>query len=145
MQVEIKKLYEESKLPTQGSEYAAGYDVYAYIPEGAVSIPPHQTKLISTGIALATPVGYASFLYARSGLATKQGVRPANCVGVIDADYRGEVFMGAHNDTDEIRTVTNGDRIGQLIIAPVEHIEWKEVSELDVTKRGAGGFGSTGL
>ena len=133
-------------MPTIGSEYAAGQDLYAAFPQESdrVTIPAHKTVMIPTGIAIAIPHGYWGGVYARSGLATKQGLRPANCVGVIDSDYRGEVFVALHNDSEDPKLVRNGDRIAQLIIHKVELFEWEEVFELDETERNAGGFGSTG-
>ena len=109
-----------------------------------VTIAPHATAMIGTGLALAIPAGYFGGVFARSGLASKQGLRPANCVGVIDADYRGECTVALHNDTDEVRTVAPGDRIAQLVILPFLAAEFAEADALDETDRGAGGFGSTG-
>jgi dUTP pyrophosphatase len=154
--MDIKILREEAKLPTLGSEYAAGYDLYAAISlekdpagdtvAGQIEIPPHETRMIPTGIAIAIPEGYWGGIYARSGLATKQGLRPANCVGVIDADYRGEIFVALHNDTNEFRYVYTGDRIAQLVFSMVGRVDcWNPVEELPSTERGEGGFGSTGL
>lgn len=166
MQIKVKKLNPCSKLPTRGSEYAAGYDLYA---DEDAEIEPGQTKLISTGIAVEIPEGYFGGIYARSGLATKQGLRPANCVGVIDSDYRGTVCVALHNDnkgyrmeevTDEnyeyvrdvlidntyysTKKIKKGDRIAQLIIQKFEPVTFEEVDELSDTDRGEGGFGSTG-
>lgn len=138
----FKKLTPTAKLPTQGSKYAAGYDAYADIEE-PIEIKPHETAKISTGLAAAIPEDYWLGLFARSGLATKQGLRPANCVGVIDPDYRGPIIMAVHNDSDIPRVINPEDRIGQLIILP--RYEWNitEVEELDTTDRAEGGFGST--
>ena len=128
-----------------GSADAAGYDLYACPADGqCVTIAPHVTAMIGTGLALAIPAGYFGGVFARSGLASKQGLRPANCVGVIDADYRGECTVALHNDTDEVRTVAPGDRIAQLVILPFLAAEFAEADALDETDRGAGGFGSTG-
>lgn len=143
MEIKLKKLNEKAILPTTGSEKAAGYDLYACINE-SLEILPHQTAKIGTGIAMALPDGYFGAVYARSGLATKQGLRPANCVGVIDSDYRGEYIVALHNDSDETRTVNNEDRIAQLVVMPYLNFEIKQVEELDETARGEGGFGSTG-
>ncbi len=144
MKIQIKKLHANAMLPTRGSSAAAGYDLYACI-DGAVTIAPHTTEKIGTGLAVAVPDGYFGAVFARSGLATKQGLRPANCVGVCDADYRGEYIVALHNDTDEPRTVQCGDRIAQLVILPFLPAEFEEIDELSETARGAGGFGSTGI
>lgn len=145
LRVKIKKLYEDAKIPTKGSEKAAAYDVYAHlIGQPVVSIPPHKTVKIGTGVAMALPEGYFMGVYARSGLATKEGLRPANCVGVCDEDYRGEYIVAIHNDSDEERTIYHGDRIGQIILQKRYDVEFEEVDELDETARGEGGFGSTG-
>ena len=143
MKIEIKKLRENAKIPTRGSEYAAGYDLYACL-DAAATIKPHETEKIGTGLAIAVPEGYFGAIFARSGLATKKGLRPANCVGVADSDYRGEYIVPLFNDTDEIRTVEPGERIAQLVVMPFLAVEFEEAQELDETKRGAGGFGSTG-
>ena len=143
MQIQIKKLREGAQLPTRGSEKAAGYDLYACLDE-AVTILPHTTAKIGTGLALAVPDGYFGAVFARSGLAAKQSLRPANCVGVCDADYRGEYIVALHNDGEVERIVAPGDRIAQLVVMPFLSVEFDEVAELDETERGAGGFGSTG-
>jgi dUTP pyrophosphatase len=152
--MDIKILREEAKLPTLGSEYAAGYDLYAAISletdpagdtvAGQIEIPPHETRMIPTGIAIAIPEGYWGGIYARSGLATKQGLRPANCVGVCDSDYRGEYIVAIHNDTNEPKTIKSGERIAQMILLPYIPMTFTEVDELSDTNRGEGGFGSTG-
>lgn len=154
--MDIKLLRKEAQIPTLGSAAAAGYDLYAAIkPEvgpdgefyaGQIEIPPHETRMIPTGIALAIPESFWGGIYARSGLATKQGLRPANCVGVVDADYRGEIFVALHNDTENYRYIYNGDRIAQLVFHPTARVidGFKQVEELDSTDRGEGGFGSTG-
>lgn len=142
--VKIKKLKENAVLPSRGSSYAAGYDLYACLDEESIVVPAHSTVKIGTGLAMAIQEGYWLGIYARSGLATKQGMRPANCVGVVDSDYRGEVIVAIHNDTDEGRLINNGDRIAQGII----HMQYDwvidVVNELDETERADGGFGSTG-
>ena len=145
MRIQLKKLRESAVLPRRGSDYAAGYDLYA-APEsgGAVTIAPHKTAMIGTGLAAAIPAGYFGGIFARSGLASKQGLRPANCVGVVDADYRGEICVALHNDTDDTRTVQPGDRIAQLVILPLLAADFDETDSLPETDRGAGGFGSTG-
>ena len=145
MYIKIQKLREGARIPHRGSDFAAGYDLYAAPAESAaVTIAPHATAMIGTGLAAAIPAGYFGGIFARSGLASKQGLRPANCVGVVDADYRGEIAVALHNDTDEPRTVQPGDRIAQLVILPFLAAEFDETDTLPETDRGAGGFGSTG-
>ena len=141
--VSVKRLDPRAKLPAYGSADAAGADLYA-LTDGPVTIAPGQTVLIHTGLALAIPQGYVGLVYARSGLATKQGLAPANKVGVIDADYRGELMVSLHNHSGEERTVEHGDRIAQLVIAPYLTARFQEAEELGDTARGSGGFGSTG-
>lgn len=146
MEIKIKKLYEDSQIPTRGSEYAAGYDLYAHLGEiDAVCILPHQTLKIGTGVAIQPPKDTFGAVFARSGLATKQGLRPANCVGVCDYDYTGEYIIAIHNDSDEERIIENGERIGQVVFIPYVNVSFVEVTELEETERGAGGFGSTGV
>lgn len=141
----VNKLNNDSIVPTKGSAYAAGIDLYAYIESGAVDIPAGATVKIGTGIAAEIPVGCFGGVFARSGLAAKRGLRPSNCVGVVDSDYRGEIIVAIHNDSDKCETVHNGDRIAQLVIMPYINVSLQEVEELSDTKRGAGGFGSTGV
>lgn len=141
--VKIKKLRDNAIVPTYGSEFAAGADLYAALDE-AVTIEPGETKLIPTGLAFAIPEGYAGFVYARSGLASKRGLAPANKVGVIDADYRGEVMTALHNHGKEPQTIEPGERIAQMVIAPYITADFILSEELDNTERGEGGFGSTG-
>lgn len=143
MKIEVKKLFPEAKMPTYGSDFAAGADLYAAESE-SVSIAPGQTVLIHTGIAMRIPEGYGGFLYARSGLATKKGLAPANKVGVIDSDYRGEIMVALFNQSSQTQCVEPGERIAQLVIAPFLKASFFEVEELDETRRGEGGFGSTG-
>lgn len=143
MTLNIKRLTETAKIPTRGSDMAAGYDLYADTAE-AITIPPHETVLVSTGITIEIPEGYFGAIFARSGLASKRGLRPANCVGVVDPDYRGAWMIAVHNDTDEMRTVEAGERIAQMVVMPYLSIDFEEVEELSETKRGDGGFGSTG-
>lgn len=143
MILNIKKLNDLAKTPTFGSEFSAGADLYAATSYD-IEIWPEETVKIDTGIAVAIPEGYFGAIYARSGLATKQGLRPANCVGVIDSDYRGPVMVALHNDSNVRQIVPAGSRIAQLIISPAPKFEFQEVEELDDTKRGEGGFGSTG-
>lgn len=143
MRIEIKKLRENAVLPTRGSAYAAGYDLYACI-DAPVVIASGETKMVGTGLSVAVPEGYFGAVFARSGLASKQGIRPANCVGVCDSDYRGEYTVALHNDSALPSTISAGDRIAQLVVMPFLEIEFDEVDELPITARGAGGFGSTG-
>ena len=143
--VQIKKLKSQATLPTSGSRYAAGYDLYACLDgDGEVTIPAHRTVKIGTGLAVALPEGTFGAIFARSGLATKEGLRPANCVGVIDSDYRGECIVSVHNDSGVERTVRTGERIAQLVLLPFLPMQFEEVDALEDTERGAGGFGSTG-
>ena len=141
MKIKIKKLDPKAVIPTRGSDAAAGVDLHA--PKALV-IHPNSNGVISTGLAVEIPDGYFGAIFARSGMATRKGLRPANCVGVIDSDYRGEIKVVLHNDSDIIRPVQEGDRVAQLIILPYEPIEFDEVDELNDTDRGIGGFGSTG-
>lgn len=143
MRLKIKKLNEKAIIPTRGSEYAAGYDLYACI-DSQVVIMPHQTVKIGTGLAIEIPEGYFGAIFARSGLATKHGLRPANCVGICDSDYRGEYIVGLHNDTDTPQIINSMERIAQLVVIPYLTVDFEEVDELSDTKRGDGGFGSTG-
>ena len=143
MEINIKLLNENAKVPTRGSEYAAGYDLYA-ATDYDIEIAPHSTVKIGTGISVELPNGTFGAIFARSGLATKKGLRPANCVGVCDSDYRGEYIVPMHNDTDEVMTIASGERIAQLIVMPFVGIKFNIVDELTETKRGDGGFGSTG-
>ena len=142
--LEIKKLSENAKMPTKGSEEAAGYDLYAATTSD-VWVRPHQTEKISTDLAIALPKGTFGAIFARSGIATKQGLRPANCVGVIDSDYRGPVIVAIHNDLNDPQLIPRGARVAQLVILPYITPEIIEVDELDKTERGEGGFGHSGL
>jgi len=141
--IKIKKLHPKAIIPTYGSEEAAGADLYACLEE-AVTIQPGQTCMIPTGLAMELPRGYAGLIYARSGLASKRGLAPANKVGVIDSDYRGQFIVALHNHSAAAQTVGYGERIAQLVIAPVITPGFTEVEELGATDRGTGGFGSTG-
>lgn len=143
VKVNVKKLDEKAVLPSYGSAYAAGADLYARA-EGGVTIQPHGTVLVHTGISMEIPQGLVGLVYARSGLASKRNLAPANKVGVIDCDYRGEIMVALHNHGDEPQTISDGERIAQLVIAPYFTAEYSEVEELSATVRGAGGFGSTG-
>ena len=143
MKLNFKKLDERAKAPNYGSEYAAGADLYA-VTDGEVTIAPSETKFIRTGIAMEIPVGMVGLIYARSGLACKKGLAPANKVGVIDSDYRGEIMVALHNHGTEPQVIATGERIAQMVIAPFYTAEYTEVEELSDTVRGVGGFGSTG-
>lgn len=143
MHVKVKKLTETSKLPTRGSVFSAGFDLYAD-NNVDITIHTHETRKIGTGLALEIPDGYYGAIFARSGLATKEGLRPANCVGICDSDYRGEYIVAIHNDSNEDRVIEPKERIAQLIIMQYPHITFEEVDELSDTSRGEGGFGSTG-
>ena len=143
LEIALKKLRQNARIPTRGSASAAGYDLYACLDEPVI-IDPHKTVKIGTGFTAALPEGYFAACFARSGLASRQGLRPANCVGVVDSDYRGEYIVALYNDSDEPRTVKDGDRIAQLVIMPYLAVQFEEVEELSETERGAGGFGSTG-
>lgn len=143
MEIKFKKLSDLAIEPTRGSTAAAGYDLYAAV-EKRVIIPAHETEKVSTEIAFELPEGTFGAIFARSGLATKQGLRPANCVGVIDSDYRGPVIVALHNDTDTAKLIEPNDRIAQLVVMPYVSFDLKEVDDLSETERGNGGFGSTG-
>ena len=144
MDISVKKLREDATLPTRGSEYAAGYDLYAAIDKTVV-IRPHETQKIGTGLAFSLPDNTFAAVFARSGLATKEGLRPANCVGVCDSDYRGEYIVALHNDTDSEKFINPGERIAQMVLMPYIPMMFEEVESLDKTERGEGGFGSTGV
>ena len=143
MKISIKRLSDTAHLPERGSAGAAGYDLYADL-SSPVTIPPHETAMISTGLALQIPEGYFGGIFARSGLASKEGLRPANCTGVVDSDYRGPVTVALHNDSASPRVVTPGERIAQLLILPFLEAEFVPREELEESARGGGGFGSTG-
>ena len=142
--VNFKKLDKNAHAPTYGSEFAAGADLYALTGGETVRFKPGETKMIHTGIAVEIPEGYAGLVYARSGIATKRGLAPANKVGVIDSDYRGEVMVSLHNHSNEEQEIADGERIAQLVIAPFLAAEFTVCDELTATQRGDGGFGSTG-
>lgn len=147
MSIKIKRLNENAIIPTKGSVGSAGFDLYACLDE-KVEIPVGKTVKIGTGWAIAIPRGFFGAIFARSGLATKKGLRPANCVGVGDSDYRGEYIVALHNDSDTTQVVEPGERIAQLILLtycePLGGAAFEEVDSLDDTERGTGGFGSTG-
>ena len=141
--IRVKKLHPGAKLPTYGSAEAAGADLYACL-EGSVTIAPGESAWIPTGIAMEVPKSCAGLIYARSGLACKRGLAPANKVGVVDSDYRGQVVVVLHNHGNQPQTVENGERIAQMVITPVVTPAYVESEELDDSQRGSGGFGSTG-
>ena len=143
IQIKIKKLNKNAKMPTYGTEFAAGADLYALLEE-PVEIKPNETKFISTGISFEIPSGTVALVFARSGLSCKQGLAPANKVGVVDSDYRGEVMVALHNHSTEVRVVENGDRVAQVMFAPYLKGEFEEVDNLEKSFRGEKGFGSTG-
>ncbi len=143
MQVRIKKLNEKAVIPTYGTDFSAGADLYN--PEGNdILIKPHETVMIKLGFAIEIPEGYAGLVFARSGLASKRGIAPANKVGVVDSDYRGECMVALHNHSEADVTVEGGERVAQLVIVPFLKAEFEEADELSETCRGGGGFGSTG-
>ena len=141
-QIKIKKLKDNVVLPTYGSDKAAGADLHACTYNNII-ILPHTTAMIPTGLAMELPEGYFGAIFARSGLAVKQGLRPANCVGVVDEDYRGEVMVALHNDTDKVEIIFPNERIAQLVLLPYTQCDFVE-DKLSETERGDGGFGSTG-
>ena len=141
--INVKKLRPDAQLPAYGTEFSAGADLRACL-DAPLTLRPGETKLISIGIAMEIPEGYAGLVFARSGLATKRGLAPANKVGVIDADYRGEIMVALHNHGAEAQTVGHGERIAQLVVTPFLAVDYEEADELTDTARGAGGFGSTG-
>lgn len=143
MKVKVKKLKDTATIPTRGSKFAAGYDLYACI-ENNIQIPAHQTVKIGTGLSFELPEGYFAAIVARSGLATKESLRPANCIGICDEDYRGEYIVALHNDSDLTRIVSPNERIAQMILLPYQNIEFNEIETLNETDRGSGGFGSSG-
>lgn len=143
--IKVKLLFDDAIVPTRGTEYSAGFDLYSHLEDEEVWIQPNETKKIGTGIATAIPEGWFGGIFARSGLATKQGLRPANCVGVIDSDYRGEVIVAIHNDSDKPQCIKNNDRIAQLVVIPFWDGPIVVKEDLDETERGEGGFGSTGV
>ena len=144
MIVKVKKLDERATLPTYGSAYAAGADLYALVEGESLTIEAGETVLVRTGLSVEIPEGYVGLIYARSGLATKKGLAPANKVGVIDSDYRGEVKVALFNQSGAAQTILAEERIAQLVIAPYLAVEYREADVLSDTARGEGGFGSTG-
>lgn len=143
--VKIKKLYEDTILPTRADNGSAGMDLYAHLNNDYMRvIKPHTTEMISVGFAMETPNNTYGAIFARSGLASKKGLRPANAVGVVDSTYRGEVFVALHNDTDKTQQIMNGDRIAQMIIMEYPTVGIIETDTLSETERGNGGFGHSG-
>ena len=143
--IKIKKLYEDTKLPTRADEGSAGMDLYAHLNNDFMRvIKPHTTEMISVGFAMETPKNTYGAIFARSGLASKKNLRPANCVGVVDSTYRGEIFVALHNDSDVPQQIMNGDRIAQLIIMEYPTVGIIETDTLSETERGTNGFGSSG-
>ena len=143
VKVSFRRVSALARIPTRGSEKAAGYDLYAALEE-PVRIAPHETVKIDTGLQFEIPDGYFAAIYARSGIDAKEGLRPANCTGVCDSDYRGNYIVALHNDSEKTRTVEPGERIAQMVVIPYLSVSFEEVDELSGTERGAGGFGSTG-
>ena len=141
--INVKKLNDLAKLPTRGSEYAAGYDLYAATSYN-IEIQPHTTVKIGTGLSFELPQGTFAAIFPRSGIATKRGLRPANCVGVCDSDYRGEYIVALHNDTNEVQIIEPQERIAQMILLPFVEMSFNEVNELSDTVRGRSGFGDSG-
>ena len=142
--VPVRKLREGATLPKYGSAEAAGADLYACLDTSHVIFAPHETIMIPTGIAMGIPAGYVGLIYARSGIACKRGLAPANKVGVIDSDYRGEIMVALHNHAGEPRQIDNGERIAQMVVTPYLSVQFEQVDALTDTARGDGGFGSTG-
>lgn len=144
--VRVKKIYKDAKIPTKAHSTDAGFDIYYYNPKGnfATMIQPNETVMLSTGFAIEIPNGYFGGIYARSGLATKEGLAPANAVGIVDSGYRNEVKVALHNFSFLPKTVEHGERIAQLIIQPYPEINFVESEELDDSDRGMGGFGDSG-
>ena len=141
LNVKLKRLSPDGTIPTRGSEYSAGFDLYA---SHDYLLQPGETALINTGFGMQLPAGYFGAIFARSGLSTKYGVRPANCVGVVDCDYSGEVMVPLHNDSDKPYDIGQCERVAQMVLLPYHNVHFEEVDELDLTGRGSGGFGSTG-
>ena len=145
MNAKIKKLRDDAIIPMQATTGAAGYDLYACFDANSIEIVPHETVKVGTGLAIQPPKNTFGAIFARSGLATKQGLRPSNCVGVCDEDFNGEYIVALYNDSNETRTIHSGQGIAQLVFIPYVAVEFEEVTELDKTDRGSCGFGSTGM
>lgn len=144
IEVKIKKINNKAITPTRSSTQAAGYDIYACLDKDQIEIEPQRSIKVNTGLALEIPDGYFGGIFARSGLATKENLRPSNCVGVIDSDYRGEILVSLFNDSTEKRIISNNQRIAQIVIMPYLEVSFNEVDNLSDTIRSNKGFGSTG-
>ena len=144
MEMNIKKLHDDSIIPTKGTEESAGYDLYAYLDEDKLAINPGETKMINIGISIEIPKGYFAGIFARSGIASKRNLRPANCTGVIDSDYRGEVKVPIYNDSSEVQYIENKERVAQMIILPYLDVTFNIKENLSESNRSNDGFGSTG-
>lgn len=144
MEINIKKLYEDTIIPTRGTEEAAGYDLYAHLDSENIELKPGETHMVGTGIAVEIPKGYYAAIYARSGIAAKRNLRPANCVGVIDSDYRGEIKVPLYNDSNINQVLEKDERVAQMVIMPYLSVTFNEVETLSESSRDQGGFGSTG-
>lgn len=144
MNINIKKLHEDSIIPTRGTNESAGYDLYAYLDSDKIEIKPGETKMVNIGISLEIPSGYFAGIFARSGIASKRNLRPANCTGVIDSDYRGEIKVPIYNDSNIVQVIENKERVAQMIILPYLSVTFNEVDNLSESNRSDSGFGSTG-
>lgn len=146
MKINLIKMCDDALIPTRGTNSSAGYDLYAYLDASSLSIQPHETKLVGTKIKMEIPEGYFGAVYARSGIATKRSIRPANCTGVIDSDYRGEILVPLHNDSNEVQIIENKERIAQIVIMPYLNVDFNVTNkfECENTSRDEKGFGSTG-
>ncbi len=144
VKIKIKRLKPNAILPHYGTEFSAGADLHALLDGDELVIPPHGTEFVHTGLSVEIPEGYVGLVYARSGIASKRGLAPANKVGVVDSDYRGEIIVSLLNHTDMPQTISNGERVAQLVIAPYLKADFVEADELAGSVRGEGGFGSTG-
>jgi dUTP pyrophosphatase len=144
MEVNIKKTKESAIIPTYATANSAGMDLYACLDKDSIEILPHTTQFISTGISMAIPEQYVGLIFARSGIACKRDLAPANKVGVIDSDYRGEILVALHNHSDVVQSIVNKERIAQMVIMPYIQVKLNSVDTLDNTDRSIGGFGSTG-
>ena len=144
MNINIKKLHEDSIIPTRGTNESAGYDLYAYLDSDKIEIKPGETKMVNIGISLEIPSGYFAGIFARSGIASKRNLRPANCTGVIDSDYRGEIKVPIYNDSNMVQVIENKERVAQMIILPYLSVTFNEVDNLSESNRSDSGFGSTG-
>lgn len=144
MKINIKKLYDDAIIPTRGTVESAGYDLYAYLSKEKIDLKPGETYMVQTGIAIEIPTGYFAAIFARSGIASKRNLRPANCVGVIDSDYRGEIKVPIFNDSSVNQTLENSERVAQMVIMPYLSVTFNEVENLSESNRDQNGFGSTG-